>query len=133
MRGGNGKKTGRARQLRQAGNAAEIWLWSDLRGRRLNGFKFVRQLAIGPYFADFASRERMLVVEVDGSQHANSDYDRRRNEFMRINGWSVARFWNTDVMTEREVVLETIVSICEDRLAERVTGAGFTFLPAAEN
>lgn len=133
MRGENGRKTERARQLRQVENDAETWLWADLRGRRLNGFKFVRQLAIGPYFADFACREKMLVIEVDGSQHAGSEYDRKRNEFMRMNGWSVARFWNGEVMTEREAVLETIVAICEGRLIGRVSVADFTFLPAAEN
>lgn len=132
MRGANGRKTERARQLRQVDNDAETLLWSELRGRRLNGFKFVRQLVIGPYFADFACREKMLVVEVDGSQHAGSDYDRKRNEFMRMNGWSIARFWTVDVMTEREAVLETIVAICEGRLSDRVSVADFTFLPVVE-
>ena len=132
MRGADGKKTERARHLRQVDNNAETLLWSELRGRRLNGFKFVRQLAIGPYFADFACREKMLVVEVDGSQHAGSEYDRKRNEFMGMNGWSVARFWNMGVITEREAVLETIVAICEGRLAERTSGTDFTFLPAPE-
>jgi len=130
MRGANGKRTERARQLRQIDNDAEAWLWSELRGRRLNGFKFVRQLIIGPYFADLACREKMLVIEVDGSQHAGSEYDRKRNEFMGMNGWSVARFWNVDVIAKRDSVLETIVAICEDRLAERVIGTDFTFLPA---
>ena len=130
MRGANGTRTTRSRQLRQIDNDAEAWLWSELRGRRLNGFKFVRQLVIGPYFADFACREKMLVIEVDGSQHAGSEYDRKRNEFMGMNGWSVARFWNVDVITKRDSVLETIVAICEDRLTERVTETDFTFLPA---
>ena len=133
MRGANGKKTERARQLRQIDNDAETWLWSDLRGRRLNGFKFVRQLAIGPYFADFACREEMLVVEVDGSQHAGSEYDRKRNEFMRMNGWSIARFWSVDVVAKREAVLETILAVCEGRLAECVVETDLIFLPATEN
>ncbi len=133
MRGANGKKTERARQLRQVDNDAETWLWSDLRGRRLNGFKFVRQLAIGPYFADFACREEMLVVEVDGSQHAGSEYDRKRNEFMRMNGWSIARFWSVDVVAKREAVLETILAVCEGRLGECVVETDLIFLPATEN
>jgi very-short-patch-repair endonuclease len=54
MRGENNRKTARARELRQVENEAEETLWYHLRGRRLNGFKFVRQLPIGPYFADFA-------------------------------------------------------------------------------
>lgn len=132
MRGANERKTVKARRLRQVDNDAEALLWSDLRGRRLNGLKFVRQFAIGPYYADFACREKMLVVEVDGSQHVVSEYDQKRNEFMRINGWSVARFWNVDVIGEREAVLETILAACEGRLSERVSAADFTYLPAAE-
>lgn len=132
MRGANGKKTERARELRQSDNDAETLLWSELRSRRMNDFKFVRQLAIGPYFADFACREKMLVVEVDGSQHAGSEYDQKRNEFMVMNGWSIARFWNVDVLMDLGSVLETIVAICEGRLSENVLGADFLFLPTAE-
>jgi len=71
VRGGNELKTSRARQLRQLDSDAEDKLWFELRSRRLNGHKFIRQMPIGPYFADFACREANLVVEVDGSQHAH--------------------------------------------------------------
>ena len=108
--------TTRARSLRQADNDAEAALWSDLRARRLNGYKFVRQLPIGRYFADFACREEMLVVEVDGSQHADSAYDRERDAAMAELGWSVLRIWNVDVLMERESVLDTIVAALEGKL-----------------
>ncbi len=70
MRGASTKTTNRARSLRQSDNDAEAKLWTELRNRRLNGYKFVRQVPIGKYFADFACRSEMLVVELDGSQHA---------------------------------------------------------------
>ncbi|SOC42182.1 very-short-patch-repair endonuclease [Rhizobium subbaraonis] len=132
MRGANTKKTARARKLRQVENDAAELLWSELRGRRLNGFKFVRQMPIGPYFADFARREKMLVVEVDGSHHADNVYDEKRNDFMNTNGWSVARFWNTEVLRALKSVLEMIVAICDGRLAQNMRAADFTFMPAAE-
>ena len=116
MRTADIKTTTRARSLRQADNDAEATLWSDLRARRLNGYKFVRQLPIGRYFADFACREEKLVVEVDGSQHANSEYDRERDAAMTELGWSVLRVWNVDVLAERESVLETIIAALEGRL-----------------
>jgi len=47
----------------------ESRLWNELRNRQLGGFKFVRQAAIGSYFADFACREKKLIVEVDGGTH----------------------------------------------------------------
>jgi very-short-patch-repair endonuclease len=58
-----------ARSLRHTETAAEIRLWEQLRNRRLCGLKFVRQLPIGYFIADFACRERKLIVEVDGATH----------------------------------------------------------------
>ena len=133
MRGPEPKTTNRARSLRQVDNDAEAKLWSELRNRRLNGFKFVRQFPVGPYFADFACRERCLVIEIDGSQHAVSGRDTIRDEFMTAKGWSVARFWNIDVIADMPSVLDTIVAICEDRLTEAVIARDFKFLPAASS
>ena len=130
MRGPKEKTTARARGLRQVDNDAEEELWGELRNRRLNGFKFVRQFPIGPYFTDFACREAHLVVEVDGSQHADGDHDRRRDAFMNSEGWSVARFWNVDVLAEMEPVLETIVAILDRRLVDEVRSYDFNFVPA---
>jgi very-short-patch-repair endonuclease len=130
MRGANEKRTAKARSLRKVENDAEAALWSELRARRLAGHKFVRQLPIGPYFADFACREALLVVEVDGSQHANSDYDAKRNAFMNANGWSVVRFWNGDVLQEGEAVLETLIAILDGRMNETVVTHELTYLPA---
>ncbi|TNM61474.1 endonuclease domain-containing protein [Aliirhizobium smilacinae] len=130
MRGPQDNKTNRARSLRQSDNDAEAKLWNELRNRRLNGFKFVRQFPIGRYYADFACRENFLVVEVDGSQHADSDYDRRRDDFMTSQGWSVARFANTGVLTEMSSVLDTIVAILDGRLTESAEASDFRFAPA---
>ena len=129
MRAGNKPKTARARKLRAAENEAEGALWSDLRGRRLNGWKFVRQFPIGPYFADFACREANLVVEVDGSQHASQPSDRFRDETMNRNGWSVLRVWNADVLRDRKAVLDTILAAVEGRLKSKMISAEAKFLP----
>ncbi len=131
MRGENAKKTRRARALRQVENEAEYVLWQELRGRRLNGHKFVRQLPIGPYYADFACRQANLVVEVDGSQHAHQPRDRFRDETMNANGWSVLRVWHADVLRDRGVVLDMVVAAVEGRLAERMVSSEVKFLPAA--
>jgi very-short-patch-repair endonuclease len=131
MRGAKPNTTIRARALRQYDNDSEAKLWSELRDRRLNGFKFVRQYPIGPYFADFACREKHLVVEIDGSQHAESANDEQRNRFMNESGWSVVRFWNTDVFSSIQSIIETIVAICEGRLTERVEAPDLKFYPAS--
>ncbi len=130
MRGENAKRTKRARSLRQIENDAEDALWNELRGRRLNGWKFVRQLPIGPYYADFACRQASLVVEVDGSQHALQPRDRFRDESMNANGWSVLRMWHADVLRDRDAVLDLVVAAVEGRLRARMVGNEVKFLPA---
>lgn len=130
MRGSNERKTVRARQLRKVENEAEEKLWHELRGRRLGGFKFVRQLPIGLHFADFACREANLVVEVDVSQHAVRQQDRYRDETMNANGWSVLRLWHADVLNDRGVVLDTILAALNGRLASKVVAPDLKFLPA---
>ena len=108
----------RARSLRKNDTEAERRLWEELRGRRLNGFKFVRQLPIGPYFADFACRAHKLVVEVDGATHGTESEvrrDERRTRFLEEQGWMVLRVWNIDVFTERNAVCDAILLALEER------------------
>ncbi len=118
MRGPDDPGTARARTLRRTQTDAERALWSRLRDRRLAEAKFVRQLAVGRYFADFACREAKLVVELDGSQHAESVYDRERDAWLTSQGWRVLRFWNGEVARNITGVLETILaSLMEGRLS----------------
>ena len=100
----------RARSLRRKETEAEHKLWSLLRGRQLGGHKFVRQLAVGPYFADFACREAALILEVDGSQHADSDHDVVRTRYLNARGYSVLRCWNNDVLGNPHDVAEAILA-----------------------
>jgi 2-isopropylmalate synthase len=83
-------------------------MWHLLRDRQLNGVKFRRQVPIGPFVADFASIEYRLVVELDGSQHAENPSDISRTNFLISRGWGVVRFWNNDVMKNREGVWESL-------------------------
>ncbi|MFE0015408.1 endonuclease domain-containing protein [Mesorhizobium sp. NPDC059054] len=124
--------TDRARSLRQGGNKAEALLWLELKNRKLGGFRFTRQLPISPYFADFACREKWLVVEIDGSQHIDSAHDRKRDEFMRAHGYSILRFWNTDVLKHRTAVCETILAALDGRLLESVTAFDLRFVYAKQ-
>jgi very-short-patch-repair endonuclease len=108
---------------------AEAVLWNELKGRKLGGHKFARQVPIGPYFADFCCRECRLVVELDGSQHAESDYDRRRDDFMSERGFSVLRMWSADVFRDFRSVCETILAAVEGRL-EAATTSDLRFVRA---
>ncbi|MER9299986.1 DUF559 domain-containing protein [Mesorhizobium sp. M0621] len=126
------EKIARARALRHGDNQAEATLWNELKAKRLGGYKFVRQMPIGSYFADFACRSEKLVVELDGSQHAESPYDRRRDEFMRGEGFSVLRFWNVDVLKSPRSVCGTILAALEGRLNQDVITSDLRFVFAAK-
>jgi len=110
MRGANVVRTHRARRLRRQSTDAELRLWNRLRSRALNGFKFVRQEPVGPYVVDFICRERRLVIEVDGGQHATDERDHSRDLWLAEHHFRVMRFWNNDVMRNIDGVLEMIAS-----------------------
>ena len=129
-----GTTIARARLLRRGDNMAEAVLWKELKDRRLGGFKFVRQYPVGVYFADFVCRQARLVVEVDGSQHADSQYDRLRDDYMKSQGMAVLRFWNVDVLKEVDAVCATILAALEGRLSEEVVAPDLRFVqPGAES
>jgi very-short-patch-repair endonuclease len=67
------KARDRSRRRRAESTDAERRLWVHLRAKRFSGFKFRRQHPIGPYFADFCCVARLLVIEIDGSQHAEEE------------------------------------------------------------
>lgn len=97
------------RTLRRDQTDAERLLWGRLRRCQLGGYKFRRQHQIGLYICDFASLDGRIIVELDGSQHAErTDYDKRRDSFLRSAGYRVLRFWNVDVQSELDLVVETI-------------------------
>ncbi len=88
-----------ARQLRHNQTDAEKLLWSKLRNRALNGYKFRRQVPAGNSIADFLCQEAMLIIELDGGQHAEQqNYDQRRTLWLESQGFLVLRFWNNDVL-----------------------------------
>ncbi|AZO44071.1 endonuclease domain-containing protein [Mesorhizobium sp. M7D.F.Ca.US.005.01.1.1] len=109
--------TARARRLRVDETEAEYRLLGELRGRHLNGYKFVRQVPLGPFIADFICREVGLIVELDGSQHADSPTDPARTAWLNGQGYSVLRFWNHEVLAERRTVLDTILACLDGKIS----------------
>ena len=100
------KQTIRARGLRSNATEQERALWRLLSRYRP---KFTRQLPIGPYICDLACRRAKLVVEIDGSQHIECDRDLTRTAFLEGEGWTVIRFWNSEVIENPEGVAEAIL------------------------
>src|SRR5580698_8907091 len=92
-----------SRKLRVNQTDAETKLWNRIRNRQINGHKFVRQEPIGRYICDFVCREKLIVIEVDGGQHAESKRDEVRDRYLHQQGYRVMRFWNNDVLLNIEV------------------------------
>ncbi len=98
-----------AKSLRSNQTDAEQKLWYHLRGHRFLGLKFKRQKPMGNYIVDFVCVERKLIIELDGSQHADQhEYDATRDAWLRGEGYTVLRFWNNEVLGELEGVVEKI-------------------------
>ncbi|PBC08333.1 DUF559 domain-containing protein [Mesorhizobium sp. WSM3859] len=103
-----------ARSMRREPTEAEDRLWQELRGRRLENIKFKRQVPIGRFVADFLCAEAKLIVEIDGSQHAESRHDQERDAALKVRGFRVLRFWNDDVLKELDAVCDTIIAYVRD-------------------
>jgi len=89
---------------------AERVLWNALREINLP-YKLRRQHPVGAFIVDFALPAKMLVIEIDGGQHANSvKADTRRTEALMSQGYRVIRFWNNDVLENLDGVLQTVVA-----------------------
>jgi very-short-patch-repair endonuclease len=99
----------RARELRNNATPAERRLWQALRASQLDGFKFSRQIAIGPFIADLVCRKERLVIEIDGGQHGDES-DIGRQHFIEMQGYRVLRFWNGQVMRDLDIVVAIILS-----------------------
>ncbi len=106
--------TDNARSLRRTATAEERALWARLRLLRP---RFTRQLPVGNYILDFACRTLRIAVEVDGSQHLDAiACDERRSAFLEELGWSVLRFWNSEVRENPDGVAEAIMAAVSRRL-----------------
>ena len=98
-----------AKALRSNMTDAERRLWYLLRAHRFSGYKFKRQIPIGRYIVDFVCLAERLVIEVDGGQHAGSESDLRRDQWLEDQGFRVLRFWNNEVLNNTDGVLEVIL------------------------
>ena len=96
--------------MRRDPTEPEKRLWRGLSNSQLGGFKFTRQEPIGKYYADFACRDRRVILEVDGGQHAESVPDPQRDNDLAALGYRVIRIWNNDVIQNIAGVLEMLLS-----------------------
>ncbi|MFQ5964901.1 MAG: endonuclease domain-containing protein [Candidatus Scalinduaceae bacterium] len=104
-----------AKHLRKRSTEAEKFLWHHLRLKQLEGLKFRRQQPMGNYIVDFVCFEKRIIVEVDGGQHAvekEKEKDNERDKWLGEEGFKVLRFWNNDIFTNINGILEVIRDKC---------------------
>ena len=107
-----------ARTMRKNMTMAERKLWSALKGRALSGYRFNRQVEIGPYIVDFLCRQQRVIVEVDGVTHGDARdvrYDLRRSEYLEAKGYVIFRATNQDIYTNLDGVLTGLLQTLESR------------------
>src|SRR5262249_15624329 len=110
---------GAARRLRRDQTDAERVLWFRLRDRRLAGWKFRRQVPIDRYVVDFVCADARVIVELDGGQHAErTEQDRARTAVLEAMGYLVLRFWDNDVLSNTDGVVETILKTLHQQTLE---------------
>ncbi|HQZ11830.1 MAG TPA: DUF559 domain-containing protein [Devosia sp.] len=115
---------GFARRLRREATPHEMRLWALLRDRRFVGFRFRRQVPIGPYIADFVCQGRRLIVELDGSQHAEDESDAVRDAELHRRGYRVLRIWNNELMKNERGVAEAILVALQEPTGLEPTAPG---------
>ncbi len=107
------RSTAHARHLRRKQTPAEARLWSLLRGRRLAGVKFRRQVPVERYIADFVCVEARLIIEIDGRIHDDEEAqlkDIERTAILESCGYFLIRFSNDLVFNDPGRVCEAIVA-----------------------
>ena len=88
-------------------------VWYRLRGRRLAGHKFRRQLSVGPYFIDFVCIRARLAVEIDGAGHEDEEYDRRKTQYIESQGFRVIRIPASETDDNLDGVIDAIYNHLE--------------------
>lgn len=97
----------RCRELRRNSTAAESLLWKNIRNRKINELKFLRQHPIiydsknkelRFFIADFYCANKKVIIELDGEIHLNQrEYDANRDAIINDLGIQVKRFKNEEL------------------------------------
>jgi very-short-patch-repair endonuclease len=99
-----------AKKMRREPTDAEAAMWRLLRDRQLARFKFRRQVPFQNFILDFVCFEKQFIVEIDGSQHADSEHDKSREAVLLAEGFRITRYWNNDVLQRPTAVLEDVLA-----------------------
>jgi very-short-patch-repair endonuclease len=108
----NSEQLQKRKTLRKNQTIHETLLWSRLSGKKLNGYKFIRQYSVGKYILDFYCPKYQLGIEVDGGQHDEEKarrYDQKRTQFITSQDIRIIRFWNNEICNQMDEVCDEIL------------------------
>jgi very-short-patch-repair endonuclease len=117
---GNRELVKKARELRSNMTLAEIILWSRLRSKKIDGFKFRRQQPVFDYVVDFYCDELKLIIEVDGEIHSlteQKESDIKRDNILKINGYHIIRLSNFEIKTNIDATIRKIRTFIKTNLS----------------
>ena len=98
-----------AKDLRNNMTESEQLLWSVLRMKQFDGYKFRCQHPVYRYILDFYCHEKRLAIEIDGIVHeSQKEYDKYRDEFLESLDIKTLRVKSEDVLNNIEVVKKKI-------------------------
>lgn len=104
------RKTALAKSLRKNQTRPEEKFWYEVKAKRLGGYKFRRQVAIGNYVADFVCEQKKLIIELDGSHHAEQvAKDAHRTAELEKFGYRVIRVWNHEVIDNLDGLMDSLL------------------------
>ena len=115
--------------------AAETVLWTLVRNRQFEGFKFRRQTPVAGAIVDFLCPELRLVIELDGGVHdLRQETDALRDATLEAAGFRVLRFRNQAFLDNPNVVLGAIRGHAAGMLIQppHPTGSAGHLLPRGE-
>ena len=101
-----------ARVLRNNMTRAEIILWSRLREKKINGYKFRRQQPVFDYIVDFYCHELKFIIQVDGEIHSlpeKTNYNSKRDKILKVNGYHIIPLTNLEIETELDSTINKII------------------------
>ncbi|MGJ5077057.1 endonuclease domain-containing protein [Bradyrhizobium oligotrophicum] len=101
---------GFAKTMRRQPTESEAAMWRLLRDRRFEKYKFRRQAPVEQFILDFVCFEKRLIIEIDGSQHADNEKDIERDAILKAAGFRIVRYWNNDVLYNSTAVQEDILT-----------------------
>jgi very-short-patch-repair endonuclease len=103
------KKT--RKNLRNHMTHAEVILWTQLKGKVIEGLKFRRQHSVENYILDFYCPEKKLSIEVDGFTHLTRKakiHDNKRLEVLKRYEIDEIRITNEEVYDNVTLVMQKI-------------------------